>query len=280
VRNYEQTLLEFSKKQDGKKWHELRTTDFRQYLYDLSIKQNLSTSSIRLRFSALRAFYRFLVKRNFLSEIPLSEIKLPAKEKHLPKYFTEEQISIFLSAPRKKEKVASKKHFHLRRWQIERDVALLEVLYSTGMRVHELTSMKWSDIDFRTKMVRVVGKGKKERVVILGDIALSALQKYRSELPVKFYDRDSVFINPSGKPLTDRAVQLLFKKYLEEAGLDSTLSPHKIRHSFATHMLDRGADLRSLQELLGHSHLETTQIYTRVSADRLRRAYKKAHPRA
>ncbi|MFH1067529.1 MAG: tyrosine-type recombinase/integrase, partial [bacterium] len=188
----------------------------------------------------------------------------------------------FLAAPRETQKQNPKKRGRpLQKWQTKRDAALLEVLYSTGMRLSEIAAMQWSDVDFRTGGVRVVGKGKKERVTILGKPALQALQTYRDALPQKWVAQtDCIFLNPSGQPLTGRAIQTLFKKYLAQAGLDSCFSPHKIRHSFATHMLDRGADLRSLQELLGHSNLETTQIYTRVTAERLRRAYQNAHPRA
>lgn len=283
VRNYRHALMEFSQLNSGKRWDKMELADFRQHLYALS--NRLSPVSIRLRFSALRAFYRFLSRRGLRKDNPLVGLKLPSKHKRLPKFLTEEQISRFLSAPRElaTAKTPSKKPQRGRKmmpWQVERDVALLETLYSTGARISEAVSMRWEDVDLGAKAARVVGKGKKERLVILGDPATKALRVYQKNLPAALQEAKHVFLNPLGKPLTARAVQTLFKKYLRHAGLDATLSPHKLRHSFATHMLDRGADLRSLQELLGHSQLETTQIYTRVTPDRLRRAYQKAHPRA
>jgi site-specific recombinase XerD len=167
----------------------------------------------------------------------------------------------------------------LAKWQILRDAAILEMFYSTGLRLQELVDLEVDSVDERSLTMRVIGKGKKERMVVLGEPALEALQRYREALPPRLVGR-VVFVGPSGKGLTPRAVQLLLKKYLELAGLDHRLSPHKLRHTFATHMLDGGADLRSLQELLGHTSLATTQIYTQVSAERLRRAYDDAHPRA
>ncbi|MFZ5807266.1 MAG: tyrosine recombinase XerC [Verrucomicrobiota bacterium] len=282
VRNYTHAMLEFSAKSQGQTWQKISPEDFRRYLYTLSMQQSLHASSIRLRFAALRAFYRFLSKRGLRKDNPLLDIKMPSRGKKLPKFFTEEQIAHFLSAPMEEWKSrAKKKGRKLFRWQALRDVALLEVLYSTGIRLSEMISMRWEDIDFYTGNIRVLGKGRKERMVILGDPASRALEVYRDELPVKFQRPSGfIFLNPQGKPLTARAVQLLFKKYLRYAGLDASLSPHKIRHSFATHLLDRGADLRSLQELLGHAHLDTTQIYTRVTAERLRKTYQSAHPRA
>lgn len=279
VRNYTQALCEFSKMYPGKNWGKLALADFRKYLYELSTRQRLSSSSIRLRFAALRTFYRFLSKRGLRRDNPIVGLKMPVKERRLPKFLTEEQILHFLDAPREEAKL-KKRGRQMLPWQVERDVALLEVLYSTGMRLSEIVAMRWEHIDFVTSSARVLGKGRKERMVILGEPAAKALKTYHNTLPDPLQHKNHVFINPSGKPLTPRAVQMLFKKYLRQAGLDHSISPHKIRHSFATHLLDRGADLRSLQELLGHSHLETTQIYTRVTAERLRKAYEASHPRA
>lgn len=280
VRNYKQAILEFSNLYPHKTWKTLSTDDFRNYLYTLSNRQKLHSSSIRLRFASLRAFYRFLSKRGLRKDNPLTELKMPVREKRLPKFLTEEQIANFLLAPLEEWKIRkTKKGRKLEYWQALRDAALLETLYSTGVRLSEVVSLSWDDIDFRTKCARVLGKGRKERMVVLGDISIKALENYRDALPTKF-QKKTVFLNPQGKKLTPRAVQLLFKKYLRHAGLDASLSPHKMRHSFATHLLDRGADLRSLQELLGHAHLATTQIYTRVTAERLRKAYQSAHPRA
>lgn len=283
LRNYRHALLELSQGFPQKSWSTLTLSDFRKHLYSLSVTRQLGVSSVRLRFAALRSFYKFLIRRELVQSNPLDGLRLPAAEKRLPEFFTEEQVEAFLSAPmdiwkalpEKKRKVSPQ-------WQALRDVALLEVFYSTGVRLSEALAMKWSDVDWRGGGLRVIGKGSKQRLVILGPPALDALGEFRERLPVGLSQSESsfIFINDKGRPLSSRAVQLRFKKYLIHAGLSHRLSPHKLRHSFATHMLDRGADLRSIQELLGHANLETTQIYTRITAERLRRSYQKAHPRA
>ncbi|MES2309387.1 MAG: tyrosine-type recombinase/integrase, partial [Verrucomicrobiota bacterium] len=163
------------------------------------------------------------------------------------------------------------------RWQMLRDAAWLEVLYSTGIRLQELCRLKKSDLDFDTSSIRVFGKGAKERVAILGAHAIHAIQVYLAEpLPASEF----LWIGEEGKPLSTRSIQLLLKEYLKWGGLPVTLSPHKLRHSFATHLLNHGADLRSVQEMLGHSQITTTQIYTAVSTERMKQVYEKAHPRA
>ncbi|MFH1067814.1 MAG: tyrosine-type recombinase/integrase, partial [bacterium] len=169
VRNYTQALREFSGAHQGKSWAKLGLADFRQHLYDLSIQCKLHPASIRLRFAALRSFYRFLIKRELIQTNPFEGLKMPPLEKRLPKFLTEEQLQRFLAAPHEAQKQNPKKRGRpMQKWQTERDAALLEVLYSTGMRLSEIAAMQWSDVDFRTGGVRVVGKGKKERVTILG----------------------------------------------------------------------------------------------------------------
>jgi site-specific recombinase XerD len=162
-------------------------------------------------------------------------------------------------------------------WQFLRDAAALEFLYSTGIRIHELVGMDHDDIDRRSLCVRVLGKGGKERMVILGEPAIEVYDRYRAGIassPVP------AFISAGGNRLSARSIQQRFKVYLEHAGLDNALTPHKLRHSFATHMLDHGADLRNVQELLGHANLSTTQIYAQLTAERMRKSYDKAHPTA
>jgi integrase/recombinase XerC len=163
-----------------------------------------------------------------------------------------------------------------------RDVALLETIYSCGLRISELCGLKAEDLDWKEKLVRVRGKGKKERLVPIGDHALEAIERYWDLLPHRPSNSEPAFLsNPKkSKPLYPRDLQLRLKKYLAAAGLDPQLTPHKLRHSYATHLLDAGADLRSVQELLGHAHLVTTQVYTHLTTERLKRVYNQAHPRA
>jgi len=283
LRNYRAALEDFSVRSSGKTWDVLVLEDFRRYLYSLSKEQRLSTSSIRLRFSALRSFYKFLSRRRLIPELILDGLKLPSVEKRLPKFLNEAQISSLLKMPGLLAKEAEGKAIKGKKmepWQFLRDAAILEFFYSTGMRVHELVKLRVSDIDVYGQCIRVIGKGRKERLVILGEPALDAFRKYRESLPLPFQESLASFLGPGGNGLNVRSVQLMLKKYLLAAGLDHGISPHKLRHTFATHLLDHGADLRSLQELLGHSSLSTTQIYTQVTADRLRQSYEKSHPRA
>lgn len=285
LRNYRAALAEFSGLSEGKTWPALQPSDFRAYLYTLSRKETLKPASIRLRFSALRSFYKFLARRERVKENPLEGLKLPLKEKRLPRFLSEEQILRLLEAPLEQLKRSAGSGARKgpgrrkERWQFLRDAALLEMAYSTGMRLHELTQLPDGDIDRATGTVRVLGKGRKERLCQLGGPGLKSYLRYREALPLGMAPK-SAFAGGKGEPLTPRAVQLLFKTYLEEAGLDGQLTPHKLRHSFATHLLDRGADLRSVQELLGHANVATTQIYTQVTSERLKKVYRQAHPRA
>jgi len=164
-----------------------------------------------------------------------------------------------------------------RNWQMLRDVAWLELFYSAGLRLAELVTLRRDQVDLRQGTVRVLGKGKKERLCPLGGPAVRALEAYLDACP---FEEEALFISGQGRQLNGRTIQLALKRYLSAAGLDSKLTPHKLRHTFATHLLDHGADLRSVQELLGHSQLTTTQIYTSVSVERLKRVYDRAHPRA
>jgi len=285
LRNYEQTLREVSFSLAGKRWQILSLADYRNYLYRISVQQQLSPASVRLRFSALRSFYKFLMRIGHVKENPLRELKLPSKKKRLPVFLSEEQALKLLAAPLELMQAEQKKQKRsagriLQEWQFLRDAAILEVFYSSGMRVSELVGLQLRDVNFREKFARVLGKGKKERMVILGDPALTAIRVYREKLPEKLVLREALFMGPHGDPLTTRAVQILFKRYLLQAGLDVKISPHKLRHSFATHLLDHGADLRGVQELLGHANLSTTQVYTQITAERLKKSYRQAHPRA
>jgi integrase/recombinase XerC len=219
---------------------------------------------------------------------PASDLSLPKLPKRLPVFLTREQVIALLEAPAhlcaeaEAKKVKSKPSEQAdgrltKEWQFLRDAAWLEIFYSSGLRLSELVGLTLAQIDLRQGIMRVWGKGKKERLCPLGKAAVRAVEHYLQRRP---HVSEWLFTSANGNPLTGRAVQMLLKKYLAAAGLDHELSPHKLRHTFATHLLDCGADLRSVQELLGHAQLTTTQIYTSVSVERLKKVYGDAHPRA
>jgi integrase/recombinase XerC len=264
----------------------MKPADFKSYLYRLARDQKLGPSTVRLRFAALRTFYKLAVREGKMKLNPVSELALPKLPRRLPVFLSQEQITTLLDAPRKlwsaqecKQAAGDGKKSRrgTQNWQMLRDVAWLELFYSAGLRLSELVKLRRHNVDLSQGFVRVLGKGRKERLCPLGTPAVRALDDYLAACP---FDSDSLFVSAQGKQLNGRTVQLALKRYLAAAGLDAKLSPHKLRHSFATHLLDHGADLRSVQELLGHSQLTTTQIYTSVSVERLKRVYDRAHPRA
>ena len=287
VRNYSQALLEFVRwheehKKSAPAWDKLQRDDFRLYLRFLG-RGNLSRAATQLRFSALRSFYKYLLRNGIVESLPIKNLALPKLEKRLPKFLTGGQLEALLEAPGKElsaQKQASKRAVDPLPFQ--RDTAILETIYSCGLRVSELCALRVCDIDFSELLVRVAGKGKKERLVPIGEPAVKAIQEYWILLREPPSAEQPVFLahTQGFEPVSPRVIQLRLKRYLMAAGLDPKLTPHKLRHSYATHLLDNGADLRSVQELLGHAHLVTTQIYTHVSTERLKKAYDKAHPRA
>ncbi len=252
-------------------WKELTADHFRRYLFEMS-KSGLARPTIRLHFAALRTFFKFLTERHGLKDNPLKQVLLPKLEKKLPFVLTMQQIDELLTAPLRFEK--SKR---APVWMPARDAAILELFYSSGLRLAELVSLDVADVDVFSESVRVLGKGRKERVVPVGAPALMALQKYRQEAGVQ---AGPLFISKVHRRLTRENVWLVLKRYLPQTSIPQNVSPHKLRHSFATHLLDAGADLRSVQSLLGHASLSTTQIYTHVTIERLKSAYDDAHPRA
>ena len=288
--NYAHALAEFSvwhrKERDVEPvWSELLREDFRSYLRYLSRKQR-SRATIQLHFSALRTFYRFLVREGHVAVSPVRNLVLPKLTRRLPEFLTEPQMLALLAAPLQRLKQEPENETPeasvRRRFEARRDAALLEVIYSCGLRISEVCKLKWEAISLHEEHVRVLGKGRKERLVPIGLPALRALRDLERESgatrePTEFVFRQSA---ESAEPVMPGQVQRRLKDYLEAAGLDRSLTPHKIRHSFATHLLNHGADLRSVQELLGHAHLATTQIYTHVTTERLKQAYDAAHPRA
>lgn len=275
IRNYSADIAGFrcwleEKTQQSCDWTRIDPFALRAYLVHLT-ERRFDRATIHLKMSALRSFFKWLVRTGRIQQNPLSGLSLPKKTRKLPRFLTLQQIEALLDAPRadKNPKNAP---------AVWRDKAILEVLYSAGLRIHELVQLNDDDVDLLGEVVRARGKGKKERLAPLGAPAVEALQTY-----LQARQRASggpLFVNRFGGRMTPRSVQRMLKKYLLAAGLDPSLTPHKLRHSFATHMLDAGADLRSVQELLGHANLSTTQIYTHITPERLKKVYEKAHPRA
>ena len=287
-RNYKQALLEFHKwhateRHQPPQWDALLRDDFRAYLRFLG-RGKLSRAAIQLRFSALRSFYRSLIRQGEVKSSPIKNIALPKLEKRLPKFLTVQQMLDLLGAPLKGLDAPKNKGpgRPIAANACYRDVAILETIYSCGLRISELCRLQAADVDWGGQSVKVLGKGKKERLVPIGAEALKAIHIYWGLLKTPPSGSAPVFLGETkkGGPLSPRILQARLKKYLAVAGLDPHLTPHKLRHSYATHLLDAGADLRSVQELLGHAHLVTTQAYTHLTTERLKRAYDDAHPRA
>jgi site-specific recombinase XerD len=286
-RNYRQALCEFvawhrQERGAGPAWDRLRRDDFRAYLRHLG-RHNLGRAAVHLRFAALRTFFRHLMRRGVVSGSPIKNLALPKQEKRLPRFLTQEQVVKLLRMPLELARTDSASGEVQEPSDVAwRDAAILETIYSCGLRISELCGLRAEDIHWSEQLLRVRGKGKKERLVPVGAPALEAIRAYWAKLsrppapdmPVFWCDAES------SKPVPPMKVQTRLKRYLAAAGLDPKITPHKLRHSFATHLLDAGADLRTVQELLGHEHLVTTQVYTHVSTERLRKAYDAAHPRA
>jgi len=249
---------------------ELEKIDYlflRKYLAVLKEK-NLGNRSIGRRLSALRSFFRFLSRENYLKINPILMLSSPKLDKHLPLFMTEAETAKLIES-------AFAKNDEDERGL--RDRAILETFYSSGLRVSELVAMDLNNVDFISGIIKVMGKGKKERVVPIGDMAIKAIRRY---LGARKKKSEVVFLNKNGRRITTRGVRDIVEKYLKSAGMNRGISPHTLRHSFATHLLNRGADLRTVQELLGHANLSTTQIYTHLTTEKLKSVYDKAHPHA
>ena len=270
--NYRHALAKFRTQWPGfRTWQETTPDDFRGWLFQL-MKEEMGRATVRLHFSALRSFFRFLTRRHGLAVSPLAEVRMPKAEKKLPVVLTLRQVEELLALP-----LTLPKDPRAPRWGPARDAAILETFYSTGLRLHELIGLNVEDLDFHADGLRVRGKGRKERLCLLGSHAARALQHYRHEAGVH---EGPLFLSKLRRRITAQAVADILEKYLRASTIPLRVTPHKLRHSFATHLLDNGADLRSVQELLGHASLATTQIYTHVSTERMKQAYDKAHPRA
>lgn len=251
----------------------LSSRDVRSFVIDA--QRRFDRRTLHNHVSGLRAFYRYWMQRGRLERNPFAGVPLPKLQKSLPKFLTEAQVTALLDGPLKL--LQNKAVTVHDAW---RDRLVLELLYGGGLRVSELVALNYGAIDFGDGSARVLGKGRKERVCPLGATAMKVLRKFRDEFARGAGPADPVLVSVPGKRMTVREVQLLVKKYLALADLPMDLSPHKLRHSFATHLLNSGADLRTVQELLGHANLTTTQIYTHTSVARLKEIYAKAHPRA
>ena len=243
----------------------------REFLVVLHNK-NYSRATTARKLATLRSFYKFLVRRGYLQSSPVAVIRTPKQEKRLPKFMEAEQIEALFDAPDRTTLLG------LRDW------AMLEVMYSTGVRVSELVGLDIADVDFDEAILHIRGKGRRERLAPVGQRALDAIRQYIAKRgqpkPGESVDQQALFINKSGQRLSTRSVRRKLDKYLAQANLDPSISPHTLRHTFATHMLNRGADLRSVQELLGHRSLSTTQVYTHLTTGRLKEVYDKSHPRS
>jgi integrase/recombinase XerC len=241
---------------------------FMGYLHD----QNYSRSSSARKLATLRSFYKFMIRRGYVTSNPVSSIRTPKQEKRLPKCLTSEQVQALLEAPNGDDILGA------------RDRAMLETIYSTGVRVSELVDLNFDDVDFLGGMLHIRGKGNRERLSPIGQAAMLAIRKYlmmrQQDGQSGTGDSKAMFVNKHGQRLSTRSVRRKLDKYLIAVGLDPSISPHTLRHSFATHMLNNGADLRSVQELLGHQSISTTQIYTHLTTGRLKESYESAHPRA
>ena len=268
VKNYRSDLIEFFRFIGSGAIKEINYLSIRKFLAHLK-EQSFLRSTVSRKLACLKSFFKYLTREQVLSTNPASGIATPKKERKLPSFLETEEVAHLLDASKGDK------------WEMKRDRAILETLYSCGIRVSELVGLNSIDIDLLSGLIKVYGKGKKERIVPIGSCACEAIKDYIDVTPSDFQNRTQpLFINRLKTRLTDRSIRRLILKYARRAALKKGISPHTLRHTFATHLLDRGADLRSVQELLGHAHLSTTQIYTHVTAKRLREAYDQAHPRA
>jgi tyrosine recombinase XerC len=266
--NYRRDILQFfaflesSSSEDLRKIHHF---EIRRFLGELQ-KKEYSRTTVQRKIAALRSFYKFLWREGHISEDPMTALSSPRTQKSLPGFLSAHETELLMDSVKGSD------------WMALRDKTILEFLYSTGISDSELTGLNLEDIDFGSELAKIRGKGKKERLIPVGRLALKVLKNYLTQRENQ--SGRAVFINKNGARLTPRSIQRMLRKYSLAIGLSKPATPHTLRHSCATHLLDRGADLRSVQEILGHSNLSTTQIYTHVTAEKLKKIYDKAHPRA
>lgn len=266
VKAYEADISSFFQWLDNEdlKYKNLQEDHINQYISFL-FQRKMRSSSVNRKISSIKSFYIFLVKRNFLKNSPLNDLVTPKQEKYLPESMSEAEVDKLLNSPDIANKIEN------------RDKAMIEMLYATGMRISELVNLKMTDVDMKRCVVKVFGKGSKERLVPFGETALDSLKSYLNDREQS--SSKEIFLSNRGKKMTRVAFWQRVKIYLIRENLKNSISPHTLRHAFATHLLNRGADLRSVQLLLGHSDLSTTQIYTHIAKQRLSDVLKKHHPR-
>ena len=266
VSSYKNDISSFSSWCDKEHLDRLKITDLNLNNYISTLFSiGLKSSSINRKISSIKHFYLFLLKKKVIKNSPVDEITTPKQEKYLPTSMSEDEVESLLGSPKSSIKIE------------RRDKAMIEILYATGMRISELVNLKLTDIDFNRSVLKVFGKGSKERLVPYGEKAAEALRIYLEDR--KKLDSKDVFLSNRGTRITRGAFWQRIKIYIKRENLKSSISPHTLRHAFATHLLNRGADLRSVQILLGHSDLSTTQIYTHIAKKRLGEILKKHHPR-
>jgi integrase/recombinase XerC len=254
------------------RWRTSQPDNFRAFLRDC-IQREWKFSYIALIFAALRSFYNFLIEREGYTVNPIKEIQLPRLERTLPMSLSVAQVDELIRVPG-----WSEKQRQAPTWMPARDTAILELFYATGLRLSELVALNIEDLDLMEETIRVMGKGQKERILPLGECALGATKQYRALANVG--DAGPLFISKLRKRIGSRSVWLILKRRMGQTSIPVRLSPHSLRHSFATHLLDNGADLRSVQSLLGHENINSTQIYTHITPERLKQAFDNAHPRS
>ncbi len=249
-------------------WHLIDKKILRYFLIRLQ-EQGISRRSIGRKLATLKSFFRYLLKQGIIEKNPASTVKMPKFEKKLPEYLTEEETQNLLRLP------------NFRTFEGLRDLAILELLYGTGMRLSELINLRVSQVDFKERLIRVIGKGNKERIIPFGGSARLILERYLAIRP-QYADKtvDNLFVLKTGKKMYPVAVQRIVKKYLSQVSQIQKKSPHILRHTYATHLLNAGADIRVVKDLLGHENLSTTQVYTHLSIEHLKDIYNRAHPGA
>lgn len=268
LRAYTSDLAHFSLAYPELEPAQIQRAQVRSYLAELQSASGLQRSSLLRRISALRSFLRFLRQEAVIAHDPFAAVPLPKKQKKLPRFLTEAEMKSLLDGAGKGSPLP------------QRDRAILELLYSSGLRRSELSGLNVGDVDFFTGLARVFGKGSKERMVPVGDRALSCLRAYLTTRRSADGRGDRpLFVNARGGRLSDAGVTFILRNWIRSSGFHKLVTPHMFRHSFATHLLNSGCDLRSVQELLGHKKLETTQVYTHLSLEKIQSVYRQAHPR-
>jgi integrase/recombinase XerD len=253
-------------------WPGVSRQDLIAFILYLKNEREYSSATVARKVAAVKSFFHYMLTDRLITEDPSATLDSPKVRKYLPKAITREEVDMLLTAPAAIDSARGR-----------RDRAILELLYATGMRVSEVVSLDVGDVDPASGTVRCLGKANKERVIPIYDRAIRAVEEYleRARLQLlKKPDQKALFLNHRGNRLTRQGLWLIIKRYVEELGIKTPITPHTLRHSFATHLLNGGADLRNVQELLGHANISTTQVYTQVSSDRLRSVYDQAHPRA